>query len=65
VFTPKLKSPQDYIDRATACEALADAATAPETRDLAGGGAPWLMRKRPSNDPNDPSRSTSPNRRGS
>ena len=36
MFTPKLKSPQDYIDRATACEALADAATVPETRDLAG-----------------------------
>ena len=41
MFTPKLKTPQDYIDRATACEALADAATSPATREtmlyLAGG----------------------------
>ena len=33
MFTPKLKTPQDYIDRATACEALADAAIAPDTRE--------------------------------
>ena len=39
MFIPK--TAQDYIDRATACEALADAATSPETREtmlyLAGG----------------------------
>jgi len=29
---PKPKTPQDYIDRATACEQLADAAKLPETR---------------------------------
>jgi len=33
VFTQKRKTPQDYIDRATASEALADAATSPETRE--------------------------------
>ena len=33
MFTQKPKTPQDYIDRATACEALADAATSPETRE--------------------------------
>ena len=33
MFTQKRKTPQDYIDRATASEALADAATSPETRE--------------------------------
>jgi hypothetical protein len=33
VFIPKPKTAQDYIDRATACEQLADAAIAHETRE--------------------------------
>jgi len=33
LFIPNPKTPQDYIDRATNCEQLADAATSPETRE--------------------------------
>ena len=33
MFIPKPKTAQDYIDRATACEQLADAAIAHETRE--------------------------------
>ena len=33
MLVPTPKTPQDYIDRATACEQLADAAKLPETRE--------------------------------